>query len=134
MQKTSQIDQNGIERWQSGVLIPIHFRKKICVTYVKGKTANLSFYVQSFKGNLKVNTKCEKKLMSHLFLGRKSHIMLVHKFMNQSRLSVKFTHHVLIMSLIIHHILTFCYPHVTDRHNDTMQVSASTKVSLRAVR
>ena len=72
--------------------------------------------------------------MSHLFLERKSHIMLVHKFMNQSRLSVKFTHHVLIMALIIHHILTFCYPHVTDRHNDTFQVSASTKVSLRAVR
>ena len=66
--------------------------------------------------------------MSHLFLEGKSHIMLVHKFMNQSHLSVKFMHHVLIMSLIIHHILTFCYPHVTDRHNDTFQVSASTKV------
>ena len=36
--------------------------------------------------------------------------MLVHKFMNQSRLSVKFTHHVLIKALVIHHILTFCYP------------------------
>lgn len=35
-------------------------KKKICVTYIKGKTANLSFYVQIFKGNLKVNTKCEK--------------------------------------------------------------------------
>ena len=113
---------------------PCSFQEKNCVTYIKGKTANLSFYVQSSKGNLKVNKKCEKKLMSHLFLERKSHIMLVHKFMNQSCLSVKFTHHVLIMALIIHHILTFCYPHVTDRHSDTFQVSATTKVSLRAVR
>ena len=100
-------------KWGSN---PHSFQKTNLCNVYKGKTANLSFYIQSFKGNLKVNTKCEKK------------------FMNQSRLSVKFTHHVLIMALIIHHILTFCYPHVTDRHNDTFQVSASTKVSLRAVR
>ena len=83
---------------------------------------------------LRLTQNVRKEIMSPLFLGRKSHIMLVHKFMNQSSLSVKFTCHVLIMALIIHHILTFCYPHVTDRHNDTFQVSASTKVSLRAVR
>lgn len=118
-------------KWGSN---PHSFQKTNLCNVYKGKTANLSFYIQSFKGNLKVNTKCEKKFMSHLFLERKSHIMLVHKFMNQSRLSVKFTHHVLIMALVIHHILTFCYPHVTDRHNDTFQVSVSTKVSLRAVR
>ena len=83
---------------------------------------------------LRLTQNVRKEFMNPLFLGRKSYIMLVHKFMNQSSLSVKFTRHVLIMALIIHHILTFCYPHVTDRHNDTFQVSASTKVSLRAVR
>ena len=45
---------------------PHSFRKKNCVTYIKGKTANLSFYVQSFKGNLKVNTKCEKRIHESL--------------------------------------------------------------------
>ena len=45
---------------------PHSFQKKNCVTYIKGKTANLSFYVQSFKGNLKVNTKCEKRIHESL--------------------------------------------------------------------
>ena len=75
-------------KWGSN---PHSFQKTNLCNVYKGKTANFSFYIQSFKGNLKVNTKCEKKFMSHLFLERKSHIMLVHKFMNQSRLSVKFT-------------------------------------------
>ena len=94
-------------KWGSN---PHSFQKTNLCNVYKGKTANLSFYIQSFKGNLKVNTKCEKKFMSHLFLERKSHIMLVHKFMNHSCLSVKFRHQELILALMIHHLHTLWHP------------------------
>ena len=50
-------------KWGSN---PHSFQKTNLCNVYKGKTANLSFYIQSFKGNLKVNTKCEKKIHESL--------------------------------------------------------------------
>ena len=47
--------------------------------------------------------------------------MLVHEFTNPADLSVKFTHQILLVVLIMHHIKTFC--HLLNRKNKTILVT-----------
>lgn len=43
-------------------------------------------------------------------LGNKLHLLLVHEFTNHAGLSVKFTHCILLVVLVMHHIKMFCHP------------------------
>ena len=54
-------------------------------------------------------------------LGGKLHLLLVHEFTNLSGLYVKFTHHIILVVLIMHHIKTFC--HLLNRRNKTILVT-----------